>query len=66
MASRRGIPLPDLPQPTHIALNSQSLGVKVIANKAYNFTVNKRTNQVAPLGPITVMDAIGDLPRWEW
>lgn len=28
--------------------------------------VSRRTNHAAPLGPVTVMDAIGDLPRWEW
>lgn len=66
LASKRGTSLPEFPQPTHLAINTQNLNTNVVAKEPYSFMVNKRKNQAAPLGPVTVIDTIGDLPGWEW
>jgi DNA (cytosine-5)-methyltransferase 1 len=64
MASKRGIHLPDLPQPSHVASNIRLLNVSV--DEGHSFTVSRRRMDSAPLGTVTVKDVIGDLPTWEW
>jgi DNA (cytosine-5)-methyltransferase 1 len=64
IASKRGIHLPDLPQPSHVASNIRLLNVLVGEDHA--FTVSRRRMDSAPLGAVTVKDMIGDLPAWEW
>jgi DNA (cytosine-5)-methyltransferase 1 len=64
IASKRGIHLPDLPQPSHAASNIRLLNVQVDEDHVY--TVSRRRMDSAPLGTVTVKDVIGDLPAWEW
>ncbi|KAG8809135.1 hypothetical protein FRC17_003600 [Serendipita sp. 399] len=66
LAAQRGLNLPDLPQPTHVAFAPTHLKVMVNEEDNRSFTVSKRLENNAPLGIITVGDAISDLQRWEW
>ncbi|CCA68417.1 hypothetical protein PIIN_02281 [Serendipita indica DSM 11827] len=64
IAAKRGNLLPDLPQPTHVAMHATHNTVTVEEGKVY--TVSRRRENNAPLYAVTVGDAITDLPQWEW
>lgn len=64
IAAKRGVPLPDLPRPTHLTPDAKVLHITL--ENGDRFCVNKTGKQTAPLGAITVQDAISDLPAWEW
>jgi DNA (cytosine-5)-methyltransferase 1 len=66
LAARRDVLLPDLPQPTHVALQAEYLNITPSEDEEYKFSISRRSQQAAPLGPVTITDAIGDLPEWEW
>jgi DNA (cytosine-5)-methyltransferase 1 len=67
VATLRGLFLPELPQPSHLCTKSQDLAINVDSpDSPQSFAVNRRRKESAPLGIITVMDAISDLPQWEW
>ncbi|PVG01704.1 S-adenosyl-L-methionine-dependent methyltransferase [Serendipita vermifera] len=66
LAARRDVSLPQLPQPTHVSLQNDYLNVTVSEGDDHRFTVSRRSQRAAPLGPVTIADAIGDLPEWEW
>lgn len=61
MASQQGCPLPKVPTPSH-AFPSRSVSID-LTDGSRIVTVN---NQDAPHPPVTVQDAIGDLPSFDW
>jgi DNA (cytosine-5)-methyltransferase 1 len=64
IAAKRGIPLPNLPQATH--LTPEPTVLDLVIEDHGRFAVNKKGKEVAPLGTVTVQDTIGDMPAREW
>ncbi|KAK0239761.1 hypothetical protein EDD85DRAFT_949593 [Armillaria nabsnona] len=69
--ARRGLPLPEFPIPTH-AFQRLAARWKVPGFEGESLSRATRSrnpeddHQCAPLKPVTVDDAIGDLPPWDW
>ncbi|KAI8593056.1 hypothetical protein BDZ88DRAFT_183954 [Geranomyces variabilis] len=66
-SARRGLTLPELPQPTHCGSHSGRLKLSLNAyNGATTYDPRRRTLGNSPLPGVTVWDAISDLPQWEY
>ncbi|KAK0196767.1 S-adenosyl-L-methionine-dependent methyltransferase [Armillaria mellea] len=69
--ARRGLPLPEFPIPTH-AFQKLAVRWKLPGFEGERLSRATRSrnpeddHQCAPLKPVTVDDAIGDLPPWDW
>lgn len=69
--ARRGLPLPEFPMPTHafqrLASRWKLPGFDGESLSRATRSLNPEDDhQCAPLKPVTVDDAIGDLPPWDW
>ncbi|CAG8629871.1 5745_t:CDS:2, partial [Acaulospora morrowiae] len=62
--AKRNSYLPDFPQPS--TCFSKQGSVNILLPNGNSFTYNKCTNGHAPLPPVTVWEAIGDLPAFEF
>lgn len=60
-AAKLGLPLPPFPAPTH-AFPANNLDINFPTGES----VKGFSSDHAPLASITVQDAIGDLPRFDW
>jgi DNA (cytosine-5)-methyltransferase 1 len=66
IAAKRGLPLPELPQPTHAFPVVDSLRIRVPYGAQNGEVLPIRTVPgTAPCPMVTIEDAIGDLKRWE-
>lgn len=65
MAAKRGLVLPEFPQPTHVTPGSNK-GLLISPEECSSFSISKRRLNCAPLNMVTIGDAISDLPLWEW
>ncbi|KAL1715940.1 S-adenosyl-L-methionine-dependent methyltransferase [Schizophyllum commune] len=70
VAAKQGLPLPDLPQPTHdfttIAKQYERLTLVLSKNTDTTIRPINTENGVAPFKAVTVADAIDDLKRFHW
>ncbi|KAK0484022.1 hypothetical protein IW261DRAFT_994609 [Armillaria novae-zelandiae] len=69
--ARRGLSLPEFPMPTHafqrLASRWKLPGFEGASlSRATRSRNPQDDHQCAPLRPVTVDDAIGDLPPWDW
>jgi DNA (cytosine-5)-methyltransferase 1 len=64
IAARHGLPLPDLPQPTHDFPLINALEIK-LPNEDKIRPI-RTANGTAPHPFVTIGDAISDLPRFDW
>jgi DNA (cytosine-5)-methyltransferase 1 len=66
ICARKGVPLPSIPEPTHanpeLIMNVFDSGGAVTSRSFYVGTKGEAGS--APLPPVTVRDAISDLPPW--
>ncbi|KAL1739178.1 S-adenosyl-L-methionine-dependent methyltransferase, partial [Schizophyllum fasciatum] len=70
VASRRGVPLPDIPQPTHdfttVAKQHEKLTVTLSKDAGTIIRPIITAKGIAPFRAVTVADAIDDLKRFHW
>lgn len=64
IAAKQGYPLPDLPQPTHDFPLADAL--KIHLTNGDDIVPIRTVRGTAPYHFVTVDDAIGDLPRFDW
>ncbi|KAL2916224.1 hypothetical protein HK105_204315 [Polyrhizophydium stewartii] len=64
--AKRGRPLPEFPQPMYCFSKNGSVTVKFPDELGVVFNPVSRTKFHAPHPPVTVFDAISDLPPFEW
>lgn len=64
VASKRGYPLPEVPQPTHQFPAEDSLEIKF--SNGMVIRPVQTNGRAAPFRFTTIEDAIGDLPRFDW
>ncbi|KAJ3185000.1 hypothetical protein HDU87_002566 [Geranomyces variabilis] len=65
--AKRGLTLPELPQPTHCASHRGRLKLSLNGyDGPTTYDPRKRTLGNSPLPGVTVWDAISDLPQWEY
>ncbi|CAG8514276.1 1845_t:CDS:2, partial [Acaulospora colombiana] len=62
--AKRNSYLPDFPQPSTCFPKQGS--INILLPNGNSFTYNQRTNGHAPLSPVTVAEAINDLPAFEF
>ncbi len=60
----RGATIPRFPQPSHCFNRIGSTSIVLPSGK--NYDANQRRNGHCPLPPVTVWDAISDLPKFEY
>ncbi|KAI8913753.1 hypothetical protein DFJ77DRAFT_46145 [Powellomyces hirtus] len=67
-AAKRGHTLPDLPQPSHGCYHTGGLHVKLqdLYGKEVAFNPVTRSRKNTPLPPVSIWDAISDLPAFEF
>ncbi|KAJ6624492.1 S-adenosyl-L-methionine-dependent methyltransferase [Mycena sp. CBHHK59/15] len=69
IAAKRGIPLPSFPLPSHAAPKGNTFSTLPINARMPPLTTSRVPNnyhQWAPHPHVTIKDAIGDLPRFDW
>ncbi|KAI9070389.1 S-adenosyl-L-methionine-dependent methyltransferase [Trametes sanguinea] len=64
VAARQGLPLPDLPQPTHDFPPKDALEIKFPNGTAIQPILT--LNGTALFKHVSIVDAIGDLPEFDW
>ncbi|EMD32847.1 hypothetical protein CERSUDRAFT_99217 [Gelatoporia subvermispora B] len=64
IASRRGLPLPQFPTPTHFFHVKDNLEIKLTDDEPA--AAVRTAAGVAPFSFVSIEDAIGDLPRFDW
>ncbi|KAJ7492258.1 S-adenosyl-L-methionine-dependent methyltransferase [Mycena latifolia] len=65
IAARHGLPLPDMPQPTHDFEVVNQLRIRLPYNRI-PMTPIRTTRGTMPHASVSVEDAIGDLPQYDW
>ncbi|KAF7347516.1 Mitogen-activated protein kinase [Mycena venus] len=66
VAARHGLPLPDMPQPTHDFEVTNQLRMQLPYNNKPRVAPIRTTRGTAAHGSISIEDATGDLPPWDW
>jgi DNA (cytosine-5)-methyltransferase 1 len=64
IAAQQGLPLPSLPQPTHAFPDGKSLKIK-LCDETEIIPVDGSGHTIAHKF-VSIKDAIGDLPLWDW
>ncbi|KAF8215788.1 S-adenosyl-L-methionine-dependent methyltransferase [Mycena galopus ATCC 62051] len=66
VAARHGQPLPDMPQPTHDFEVTHHLRMQLPYNHRPRVTPIRTSRGRAPHASVSIEEAIGDLPSWDW